>query len=121
VSNRWKGTKAPPWQKPGARKDNGKLQRQIQRAFRASGGKPLDPHELLRWCYPQYYAGDVRDRGNRVRAVKRAASQYCDRVEDGRWRGHYTWRLKPEYRSWVAGEAVGNPEAPEIIQDKSDI
>jgi hypothetical protein len=121
--NSWKGTKAPLWQKAGARKDNGKLQKQIRAAFVASGGQPIDPHDLVRWCYPRdYYMGDVRDRGNRARAVKRAASQYCDRVDDWRWRGHYTWRLKPEFRSWLGsseGPDVGNTEAPANTEDKS--
>jgi hypothetical protein len=48
--NRWNGTKSPAWQKPGAREDRGKPQKQIRRAFEASKGEPLSPHELMAWC-----------------------------------------------------------------------
>jgi len=53
VSNPWKGTKAPPWQKPGARKGNGRLQKGILAAFKAKGADAaLRTHDLVTACYP---------------------------------------------------------------------
>jgi hypothetical protein len=48
--NQWKGTRSPPWQKPGARQDKGKLQKQIELAFVAAEGKPLSPDKIMEWC-----------------------------------------------------------------------
>ncbi len=94
-SNPWKGTKSPPWQKPGARLDTGRLQRGILRAFQARGEHSLATHDFYQYCYPERWATTPRQRDNRRRAVQRAAERYCVKVSDG-W-GWFRWVLRPEY------------------------
>ena len=70
-------------------KGRGRLQRQVQRALLVHG--PLvTTSQLLDWAYPRNRRRPSWDHTK----VRRIVAEHCDRIERGRTRGRWLWRLR---------------------------